>query len=112
MAQHGTVPHRGVRQAAGRRGRGVRPGHAAAGPAAGSRDATPQRRPARRRARVASGVVTARTYVLCHAHPDDETLSTGAIALGLRARGDAVVVLTATRGELGDVRPCLLYTSP
>jgi N-acetyl-1-D-myo-inositol-2-amino-2-deoxy-alpha-D-glucopyranoside deacetylase len=49
--------------------------------------------------------VTARTYLLCHAHPDDETLATGAIALGLRARGDAVVVLTATRGELGDVRP-------
>jgi LmbE family N-acetylglucosaminyl deacetylase len=49
--------------------------------------------------------VTARTYLLCHAHPDDETLATGAIALVLRARGDAVVVLTASRGELGDVRP-------
>jgi len=49
--------------------------------------------------------VTARTYLLCHAHPDDETLATGAIALGLRARGDAVVVLTASRGERGEVRP-------
>ena len=46
-----------------------------------------------------------RTYVLCHAHPDDETLATGALALGLRDRGDAVVVLTATRGEQGEVRP-------
>jgi N-acetyl-1-D-myo-inositol-2-amino-2-deoxy-alpha-D-glucopyranoside deacetylase len=49
--------------------------------------------------------MTARTYVLCHAHPDDETLATGALALGLRARGDEVVVLTATRGEAGEVRP-------
>jgi N-acetyl-1-D-myo-inositol-2-amino-2-deoxy-alpha-D-glucopyranoside deacetylase len=49
--------------------------------------------------------VTVRTYVLCHAHPDDETLATGALALGLRARGDAVYVLTATRGEQGEVRP-------
>jgi LmbE family N-acetylglucosaminyl deacetylase len=47
----------------------------------------------------------ARTYVLCHAHPDDETLATGALALALRARGDIVHVLTATRGERGEVRP-------
>lgn len=46
-----------------------------------------------------------RTYVLCHAHPDDETLATGAIALALRARGDRVAVLTATRGEKGEVMP-------
>ena len=49
--------------------------------------------------------MTVRTYLLCHAHPDDETLTTGALALALRARGDAVVVLTATRGERGEVRP-------
>ncbi|HSN12209.1 MAG TPA: PIG-L family deacetylase [Propionibacteriaceae bacterium] len=49
--------------------------------------------------------MTARTYLLCHAHPDDETLATGAIALALRARGDDVAVLTATRGEQGEVRP-------
>lgn len=49
--------------------------------------------------------MTQRTYLLCHAHPDDETLATGAIALGLRARGDTVAVLTATRGEQGEVRP-------
>ncbi len=46
-----------------------------------------------------------RTYVLCHAHPDDETLATGALALALAARGDVVHVLTATRGEQGEVRP-------
>jgi N-acetyl-1-D-myo-inositol-2-amino-2-deoxy-alpha-D-glucopyranoside deacetylase len=49
--------------------------------------------------------VTTRTYVLCHAHPDDETLATGALALALKARGDAVFVLTATRGEAGEVQP-------
>jgi N-acetyl-1-D-myo-inositol-2-amino-2-deoxy-alpha-D-glucopyranoside deacetylase len=49
--------------------------------------------------------VPARTYLLCHAHPDDETLATGAIALALKARGDRVVVLTATRGEKGEVMP-------
>ncbi len=49
--------------------------------------------------------MTTRTYLLCHAHPDDETLATGAIALALRARGDGVAVLTATRGEQGEVRP-------
>lgn len=44
-----------------------------------------------------------RTVLLCHAHPDDETLATGAIALALAARGDRVLVLTATRGERGEV---------
>ncbi len=43
--------------------------------------------------------------MLCHAHPDDETLATGAIALALRARGDRVAILTATRGEKGEVMP-------
>lgn len=46
-----------------------------------------------------------RTYLLCHAHPDDETLVTGALALGLARRGDGVIVLTGTRGERGEVRP-------
>lgn len=46
-----------------------------------------------------------RTYLLCHAHPDDETLATGAIALALKAHGDQVVILTATRGEKGEVMP-------
>ncbi len=49
--------------------------------------------------------VPGHTYLLCHAHPDDETLATGAISLALKARGDRVVVLTATRGEKGEVMP-------
>jgi D-inositol-3-phosphate glycosyltransferase len=42
-----------------------------------------------------------------HAHPDDETLSTGAAILALRRRGAEPIVLTATRGELGEVTPCV-----
>lgn len=40
-----------------------------------------------------------------HAHPDDETISTGATIAALIARGSVVTVLTCTRGELGEVIP-------
>lgn len=43
------------------------------------------------------------TVLLVHAHPDDETLSTGALAAELVARGRRVELLTATRGERGEV---------
>lgn len=43
--------------------------------------------------------------VLLHAHPDDETLSTGALILALRAAGNPVAVVTATRGEQGEPTP-------
>lgn len=43
--------------------------------------------------------------LLAHAHPDDETLATGALIAWLARRGVAVTVLTATRGERGDVVP-------
>jgi len=39
-----------------------------------------------------------------HAHPDDETLATGALIVALVERGVDVAVLTATRGERGEVR--------
>lgn len=38
-----------------------------------------------------------------HAHPDDETLATGALIADLVARGVAVAVVTATRGEQGEI---------
>ncbi|HHU39357.1 MAG TPA: GlcNAc-PI de-N-acetylase [Propionibacterium sp.] len=38
-----------------------------------------------------------------HAHPDDETLATGGLIAELVARGVEVAVLTATRGEQGEV---------
>ncbi|MDR1808514.1 MAG: glycosyltransferase [Propionibacteriaceae bacterium] len=44
-------------------------------------------------------------YLFVHAHPDDETLSTGAAILALRRAGAEPVVVTATRGELGEVTP-------
>jgi len=38
-----------------------------------------------------------------HAHPDDETLATGSLIAGLVADGVEVAVVTATRGERGEV---------
>lgn len=40
-----------------------------------------------------------------HAHPDDETLATGALIAHLTQQGHRVSVLTATRGEMGEVVP-------
>jgi N-acetyl-1-D-myo-inositol-2-amino-2-deoxy-alpha-D-glucopyranoside deacetylase len=41
--------------------------------------------------------------VAVHAHPDDETLSTGGLIAGLVAAGWPVCVVTCTRGERGEV---------
>ncbi|MFT4216995.1 MAG: PIG-L family deacetylase [Micropruina sp.] len=46
-----------------------------------------------------------RRVVFAHAHPDDETLATGALIQHLTGAGVTVAVLTATRGERGDVVP-------
>lgn len=43
--------------------------------------------------------------LFAHAHPDDETISSGALIAELAARGIRVVLLTATRGERGEVVP-------
>lgn len=43
--------------------------------------------------------------VFLHAHPDDETLATGALIAALIEDGHRVAVLTATRGERGEVVP-------
>ncbi|MCG7308766.1 glycosyltransferase [Brachybacterium sp. ACRRE] len=50
-------------------------------------------------------VRTAGTVLAVHAHPDDESLATGALLADLSARGTRVVVVTATRGEEGEVVP-------
>ena len=47
----------------------------------------------------------AERVLLVHAHPDDETISTGGTIAMLVDRGAEVTVLTCTRGELGDVIP-------
>jgi LmbE family N-acetylglucosaminyl deacetylase len=43
------------------------------------------------------------TFVFFHAHPDDETMSTGGTIARAAAEGHRVVLVTATRGEHGEV---------
>ncbi|CAN5528732.1 hypothetical protein BH10ACT7_BH10ACT7_04770 [soil metagenome] len=45
------------------------------------------------------------SVLFVHAHPDDETISTGATIASLVDGGATVTVLTCTRGELGEVIP-------
>lgn len=47
----------------------------------------------------------ASTVVAVHAHPDDESLSTGALLTALVDAGTRVVLVTATRGEEGEMVP-------
>ena len=44
-----------------------------------------------------------RSVLFVHAHPDDETLATGALIAELVGRGMRVSLLTATRGERGEI---------
>ncbi len=46
-----------------------------------------------------------RRVLFAHAHPDDEVLATGVLIAALTASGLSCPVLTATRGELGEVLP-------
>jgi N-acetyl-1-D-myo-inositol-2-amino-2-deoxy-alpha-D-glucopyranoside deacetylase len=47
--------------------------------------------------------VTDRRLLLVHAHPDDETIGSGATMARYAAAGAAVTLLTCTLGELGEV---------
>ncbi|WP_449373682.1 PIG-L family deacetylase [Arthrobacter psychrolactophilus] len=51
------------------------------------------------------GVEAGATVLFVHAHPDDETLVTGATMAAAAAAGAHVVLVTCTRGELGEVIP-------
>lgn len=51
------------------------------------------------------GVGPAATVLFVHAHPDDETIVTGATMAAYAAAGARVALLTCTRGELGEVIP-------
>lgn len=55
--------------------------------------------------RKVSSLRAADRVILAHAHPDDETLWTGALIADLLDAGVEVHVVTATRGELGELRP-------
>ncbi|MDQ6754162.1 MAG: PIG-L family deacetylase [Actinomycetota bacterium] len=48
------------------------------------------------------------TLLFIHAHPDDETIVTGATMARYAAEGAEVALLTCTRGELGEVIPAEL----
>ena len=43
------------------------------------------------------------TIVFFHAHPDDEAIATGGTMAKMASEGHRVVLVTATRGELGEV---------
>jgi len=43
------------------------------------------------------------TLLLVHAHPDDEAISTGGTMMKAKADGHRVVLITATRGEVGEI---------
>jgi N-acetyl-1-D-myo-inositol-2-amino-2-deoxy-alpha-D-glucopyranoside deacetylase len=46
-----------------------------------------------------------RRLLLVHAHPDDESIGTGATMAAYAAQGARVTLVTCTRGELGEVIP-------
>lgn len=48
------------------------------------------------------------TLVCFHAHPDDESIGTGGLMARAAAEGHRVVLVTATRGELGEIMPGVL----
>ena len=43
------------------------------------------------------------TLMTVHAHPDDETIGTGGLMAKTVASGHRVVLVTGTRGELGEI---------
>jgi N-acetyl-1-D-myo-inositol-2-amino-2-deoxy-alpha-D-glucopyranoside deacetylase len=43
------------------------------------------------------------TLLLVHAHPDDEAISTGGVMMKAKKNGHRVVLVTATRGEAGEI---------
>src|SRR5215472_8942345 len=48
---------------------------------------------------------SARRLLLVHAHPDDESIGTGATIARYAAEGARVTLVTCTLGELGEVIP-------
>src|SRR5215471_13832140 len=47
----------------------------------------------------------ARRLLLVHAHPDDESIATGATMAKYAAEGAGVTLITCTLGELGEIIP-------
>jgi len=53
--------------------------------------------------------VQKQTLVTFHAHPDDEAIATGGVMARAAAEGHRVVLVLATRGELGEVSEGVLH---
>jgi N-acetyl-1-D-myo-inositol-2-amino-2-deoxy-alpha-D-glucopyranoside deacetylase len=53
----------------------------------------------------ASGAADGRRLLLVHAHPDDESIGTGATMAKYAAEGARVTLVTCTLGELGEIIP-------
>jgi N-acetyl-1-D-myo-inositol-2-amino-2-deoxy-alpha-D-glucopyranoside deacetylase len=51
------------------------------------------------------GAGDSRRLLLVHAHPDDESIGTGATMAAYAAQGAGVTLVTCTRGELGEIIP-------
>src|SRR5690554_6522950 len=73
-------------------------------PGGGRRRQWPGRGRRRSRSRARGGPVTGGLLAV-HAHPDDETISTGALLATWASAGLPVTVVTCTRGEQGEVIP-------
>ncbi len=54
---------------------------------------------------MSSAEVAARRLLLVHAHPDDESIGTGATMAKYAAEGAQVTLVTCTLGELGEIIP-------
>jgi N-acetyl-1-D-myo-inositol-2-amino-2-deoxy-alpha-D-glucopyranoside deacetylase len=54
------------------------------------------------------GVISGRRLLLVHAHPDDESIGTGATMARYAAEGAQVTLVTCTLGELGEIIPTSL----
>src|SRR5579859_6331098 len=54
---------------------------------------------------VRGGARVGRSLLFVHAHPDDESLGTGATMAKYAAEGDRVTLVTCTLGELGEIIP-------
>ena len=52
-----------------------------------------------------SGPESGHRLLLVHAHPDDESIGTGATMAKYAAEGAGVTLVTCTLGELGEVIP-------
>ena len=51
------------------------------------------------------GMISGRRLLLVHAHPDDESIGTGATMARYAAEGAQVTLVTCTLGELGEIIP-------